>query len=165
MPRQNILCRPKSPVRMIKDTWKVAGQGAGSFPQGHCIFLMRTTEKKNPLLKILGTWRQFSTTIEPGNFFSTQTALNSISFSSVSLRGERGMISFSPTGPTRSWERLRGHCEERPKDIQLAYMQPCSPQTHASQTCHSHPPGSEVAFLQISYKLTVKPFSHPVSWI
>lgn len=37
---------PKSPVRMIKDTWKVAGQGAGSFPQGHCIFVMRTAEKK-----------------------------------------------------------------------------------------------------------------------
>lgn len=64
------------------------------------------------------------------------------------------MTSVSPTGPTRSWEGLRGHCEECPKDIQLAYMQPCSPQTHASQTCHSHLPSSEVAFLQISCKLT-----------
>lgn len=36
----------QSPVKRIKDTWKVAGQGAGSLPQGHCIFVMRTTEKK-----------------------------------------------------------------------------------------------------------------------
>ena len=55
---------------MIKDTWKVAGQGAGSLPQGHCIFVMKTTEKKKPLLKILETWRQFSTTIELGNFLA-----------------------------------------------------------------------------------------------
>lgn len=36
---------------MMKDTWKVAGQGVGFLPQGHCIFVMRTIKKKQPTIK------------------------------------------------------------------------------------------------------------------
>lgn len=33
MPRQSICCRPQSPVKMMKDTWEVAGQGVSPFPK------------------------------------------------------------------------------------------------------------------------------------
>lgn len=61
------------------------------------MFVMRTIKKKTQL-KILETWRQYSTTIDSGNFLALKlTALNSKSFSSVSLlREEEGTASFRP---------------------------------------------------------------------
>lgn len=47
MPRQSIFCRPKSPVKMIKDTWKVAGQRAGSLLPRKLHFVRRTIKKKS----------------------------------------------------------------------------------------------------------------------
>lgn len=50
MPRQSIFCRPKSPIKMIKDTWKVADQGAGSLPP-RTLHFVRTIKKKKPTIK------------------------------------------------------------------------------------------------------------------
>lgn len=105
MPRQYFL-QTKESRQMIKDTWKVAGQGSGSLPQGHCIFVMRI--KNKPLLKILETWRQFSTTIDPGNCLAFKlTTLNSMSFF-FSFSAEVGKREQPPPDTHRACQELGG---------------------------------------------------------